>query len=79
MDLRTQLVTVADTYGMLTGRGRKRVSTMALKQGNRLDDYASGVRSPTVEVLERAMGWFSENWPSGHEWPAGIERPRADA
>ena len=75
MDLRTQLVTVADTYGLLTGRGRKRVSTMALKQGNRLDEFATGQRSPTVEVLERAMAWFSANWPDGEPWPEGVGRP----
>lgn len=79
MDLRTQLVTVADAYGLLTGRGRKRVSTMALKQGNRLDEFASGLRSPTVEVLERAMAWFSENWPKGEPWPEGVARPIAPA
>lgn len=75
MDLRTQLITVADTYGHLTGRGRKRVSTLALKQGNRLDAYAEGTLSPTVTVLERAMQWFSDNWPEGHPWPDGISRP----
>lgn len=77
MDLKTQLITVADTYGQLTERGRKRVSTLALNQGNRLDDFAKGTLSPTVRVFERAMLWFSENWPSGKPWPKGIDRPKA--
>jgi hypothetical protein len=79
MDLRTQLITVADEYAVLTQRGRKRVSTLALGQGNRLDDFASGDLSPTVRTFERAMLWFSENWPDGKPWPKGIVRPKVAA
>jgi len=75
MDLRTQLVTVADAFGEHTGRGRKRVSTLAFNQGNRIDDFASGNLSPTVRSFERAMLWFSVNWPAGAAWPMGIDRP----
>jgi hypothetical protein len=28
-----------------------------------------------VRRLEKAMRWFSENWPEGAEWPAGVARP----
>lgn len=77
MDLKTQLITVADAYGQLTERGRKRVSTLALSQGNRLDDFAAGTLSPTVRVFERSMLWFSDNWPAGKPWPKGIERPKS--
>lgn len=79
MDLRTQLVTVADAFGEHTGRGRKRVSTLAFNQGGRLDAFADGVLSPTVRVFERAMLWFSTNWPADKPWPAGIDRPSSDA
>ena len=75
MDLRTQLVTVADAFGEHTGRGRKRVSTLAFNQGNRLDAFAAGELSPTVRVFERAMLWFSINWPAEKPWPAEIDRP----
>lgn len=76
MDLRTQLITVADQYAVLTERGRKRVSTLALGQGNRLDDFANGSLSPTVKTFERAMLWFSRHWPKGEPWPKGVVRPR---
>ena len=76
MDLRTQLVTVADDFGARTGRGRKRVSTMVLKQGNRIDAYASGQLSPTVRSYELAMLWFSDHWPPGESWPKGVDRPQ---
>jgi hypothetical protein len=77
MDLRAQLIVVADVFGRHTGRGRKRVSTLVLKQGNRLDEFAAGRLSPTVRVFERAMLWFSEHWPDGVEWPSGVTRPEA--
>lgn len=79
MDLRTQLITVADEYATLTKRGRKRVSTLALGQGNRLDDFAAGKLSPTVRTYERAMCWFSDNWPKGGAWPKGVQRPKVAA
>lgn len=75
MDLRTQLVTVADLFGQHTGRGRKRVSTLAFNQGNRLDAFAAGELSPTIRSFERAMLWFSVNWPVEKPWPKGVGRP----
>lgn len=27
--------------------------------------------------LEKAMRWFSTNWPAGHAWPDGVPRPAA--
>lgn len=76
MNLTAQLLRVADVYGELTNRSRARVSTMVLNQGRRLDRYAEGSLSPSVKVLERAMAWFSANWPEGAVWPEGVERPR---
>jgi hypothetical protein len=29
----------------------------------------------TVKSYDRAIAWFSENWPEGAIWPEGIERP----
>ena len=28
---------------------------------------------------QRAMRWFSENWPVDADWPEGVERPVAEA
>lgn len=28
---------------------------------------------------ERALQWFSENWPEGATWPAEVARPSAEA
>lgn len=74
MVLREQIVVVADVFAGARGIGRKRVSTLALNRGSKLDDIASGGDLATG-TFERAMLWFSENWPAGAEWPAGVPRP----
>lgn len=29
----------------------------------------------TVRKYDAVVGWFSENWPDGAEWPADVTRP----
>lgn len=74
MNMREQIVLVADHYAVATGVGRKRVSTVVLNRGSKLDDIASGGDLATG-TFERAMRWFSANWPEGADWPAEIPRP----
>ncbi|WP_414146115.1 hypothetical protein [Acetobacter indonesiensis] len=31
--------------------------------------------SITIKSFERAMTWFSDNWPENQPWPDAIERP----
>lgn len=35
-----------------------------------------GGGSCTLRVYRRALQWFSDNWPCGVAWPAGIPRPK---
>ncbi|MEP4986287.1 MAG: hypothetical protein ABJV68_01095 [Paracoccaceae bacterium] len=35
-----------------------------------------GGKGCTIQTAQRAMVWFSENWPADLEWPADIPRPR---
>ncbi|WP_234839320.1 hypothetical protein [Sinorhizobium medicae] len=65
---------MADTFAQARGIGRKRVSTLVLNRGSKLDDIAAGGDLATG-TFERAMLWLSENWPEGAEWPAGVPRP----
>ncbi|WP_234896401.1 hypothetical protein [Sinorhizobium meliloti] len=74
MNLRQQIITVADTFAEARGIGRKRVSTLVLNRGSKLDDIATGGDLATG-TFERAMLWLSENWPEGAEWPSGVPRP----
>jgi hypothetical protein len=71
-----QLITVADAYAAARGVSRARVSTIVFNAGLALDRIASG-RDLTTGSFERAMLWFSENWPPRAKWPAGVKRPKA--
>lgn len=74
MTLREQILVVADTFAAASGIGRKRVSTLVMKGGGKLDAIADG-GDLTTGSFERAMAWFSLNWPAGAVWPEGVARP----
>ncbi len=74
MMMREQIILVADTFGAASGIGRKRVSTIVLNRGSKLDDIAAGGDLMTG-VFERALLWFSENWPDDATWPSEVPRP----
>lgn len=74
MNMRQEIVTVADRYAEALGIGRKRVSFIVLNRGSRLDQIADGGDLNTG-TFESAMQWFSDNWPPGLEWPEGVARP----
>lgn len=74
LTFREQLIVVADRYALAAQVGRKRVSTIVLNRGSKLDDIANGGDLNTG-TFERAMRWFSDNWPVEAEWPAGVPRP----
>ncbi|WEO73208.1 hypothetical protein [Agrobacterium vitis] len=72
--MREQILLVADVYGAQRGISRKRVSTLVLNRGSKLDDIAGGCDILTA-IFERAMEWFSANWPEGAHWPDEVVRP----
>jgi hypothetical protein len=74
-NLRDQLITVADAYCLARQLSRSRVSTIVFNAGMTLDRIASG-RDLATGSFERAMRWFSQNWPEEAKWPKNIERPR---
>lgn len=74
MMLREQIIVVADRYAEAARIGRKRVSTIVLNRGSKLDDIAEG-GDLTTGTFERAMLWFSAHWPDGVNWPSDVPRP----
>jgi hypothetical protein len=72
--LRHQLIAVADGFAAHRGLSRARVSTLVFNSGTALNRIAAG-RDLNTKRWERAMLWFSRNWPEGAEWPAGVARP----
>lgn len=76
--LRTQLLLVANSYAKARGISRARVSTIVFNAGSTLDKIANG-RDLTTGSFEKAMLWFSANWPEGAKWPKSIARPKVEA
>ena len=55
--------------------GRQRVSTIVLQRGATLQRIAEGKADVTTGTFEKAMQWFSDNWPDDTAWPDGVARP----
>lgn len=72
----TSLILVADAFCAAVGLSRARVATLTFNDGKALDRIAGG-GDLTTRSFEKAMAWFSANWPEGAAWPEGIARPES--
>jgi len=73
MSATDQLIRVARRYAELEGVPLSTVSSRALNDGKKLGALERGA-DINVSRWERAMEWFSVNWPDG-EWPSDVPRP----
>jgi len=79
MNLKQQLLLVSDLYAEAATLSRSRVSTIVLNRGATLDAIADGKADVTTGTYEKAMLWFSVNWPADLEWPQQVFRPLPEA
>jgi hypothetical protein len=75
MQMTDQLTHVARAFCEARGLSLARVSTLVFNDGKKLDAVAFKGADLATGKFEYAMGWFSNNWPEGAVWPAGIDRP----
>lgn len=80
MTLREQLLHLATTYAEATntrsrdgGASLSGLSTKIFNDGKTFDRLAAG-GDVTTSSFERALLWFSANWPTGTAWPKSIRR-----
>jgi len=78
MTLRDQLLAIAERFAAGRRLSASRVSTLCFGDGKLIDRLRNG-SDLTTSRHEKAMAWFSANWPQGAEWPAEIPRPVAIA
>jgi hypothetical protein len=78
MTLRETLLILSDAYVVASGRTRSTLSTVAFGGGRVLERIEDG-GDITTGNFERALQWFSDNWPADTAWPDGIDRPVAAA
>ncbi|HMR51218.1 MAG TPA: hypothetical protein PKA33_01560 [Amaricoccus sp.] len=70
----SHLLVVADAYREGTSLPDKTVSGRVFGDQKKLTAMRGG-SDITVGRYSAAMQWFSDNWPAGTDWPAGIARP----
>lgn len=74
-DLVTHLATVARCYAEHRRLSIARVSALVFGNGGKLPAIVDGDADMTTRSWEKAMSWFSANWPEGADWPHGVQRP----
>lgn len=67
------LLRVARRYAEIERVPLSTVSSRALNDGKKLAALECGA-DINVKRMERALEWFSNNWPDG-EWPEDVSRP----
>ena len=67
------LLKVARRYAEIEGVPLTTVSSRALNDGKKLAALEGGA-DINVKRMERALVWFSANWPTG-DWPVDVVRP----
>ena len=74
MTLVSQLLIIANSFCSARRLSLPRVSTLIFNDGKRLGSIQRGGDLQTAS-FERAMVWFSANWPEGAAWPSDVPRP----
>lgn len=68
------LLNVARRYAEAEGVPLSTVSSRALNDGKKLSALETGA-DINVKRMERALVWFSTNWPAEAVWPEDVARP----
>lgn len=71
------LLNVARRYAEAEGVPLTTVSSRALNDGKKLSALEGGA-DINVKRLEKALVWFSANWPAGAAWPDDVLRPEGE-
>lgn len=68
------LLSIVDAYRQAHKVSDARVSTLVFNDGGRIAMLRDG-KDIGTRRLERAIQWFSDNWPAEAVWPADVPRP----
>lgn len=68
------LLTLVDAYRLAHKVSDARVSTLVFNDGGRIAMLRDG-KDIGTRRLERAIQWFSDNWPADAVWPTEVQRP----
>ena len=74
MDQRTKILTLQRLLSEHLGKSHWAISMRLFGKGDFFAKLIAGGDCRTA-TAERAIRWFSDNWPEDLQWPAGIDRP----
>lgn len=74
MSATNHLLKLARVYGGALELGQSTVSWRVFGDTKKLGAIDGGA-DIQVRRYEKAMAWFSENWPDGAAWPDDVPRP----
>lgn len=72
------LITLAEQFAAHVGRSEATVSNWIVAHARLFSRLRAG-HGTTVKTYQRALEWFSANWPTGLPWPVEIPRPVVSA
>lgn len=72
--LRSHLHLLATRYAETLGVSVASVGKAALRDNTFFQRIEAG-EGFTIRTFDRALQWFSDNWPSDTPWPSDIPRP----
>jgi hypothetical protein len=72
-----RILAVANAYADAEGIELSTVSWRVFGDTKKLTALESG-SDIWVGRYERALQWFSDNWPSSAKWPRGVPRPERE-
>jgi hypothetical protein len=75
MNLIAQLLSLAEAYSAATGVNLRLLGDRIFGDRRRFEALKAGTADLNTRSFEKAMLWFSANWPEAIDWPDGIERP----
>ena len=74
MDAIETLISLVDAYRIARQVSDARVSTLVFNDGGRIAQIRNG-GDIGARRFERAVQWFSDNWPPNAIWPTKVTRP----
>lgn len=72
--LRDHMLTVSRIFASETGLPITTVSAKAARDTGFIGRIERDEGSFTARKYDDVMGWFSDNWPAGVEWPSDVPR-----
>lgn len=73
-ELKDGLAALGAEFSRVTGRKVSGVWASAAKDARFMERLESG-QTFTMKTFDRAVQWFSDNWPDGACWPECVKRP----